>query len=1135
MTGNGQSAANPQYLKTIIPPAPNAANLGVYADYPVEGFSGIPGITIKIHEIKLNGFTLPIDLSYNASGVKVSTVASWVGLGWSLNAGGLITRSVNRFPDDIWRSWTKSKKYGYLLDGAGAANNFTDVNKTSLQIANQLSEISGSAYHYDDNLNPELECKEGYSAYAFDTEPDVFYYNFSGTTGKFIMALDKSMKFIPFRNFHSTYQLDESPYPDWAWNSYGIRSFKMTDDYGNQYLFSNVDSSATSSANGSFFALCGDRGTPFEPKLDYRFFSSWYLTKITTANGEEINFSYVLEKIKSVNRTMRGRDYYDFIEGKVAVDDYETTTYSNRLVSIETSNEKVIFSAEMSRDDLYNSKALTGISIYSKRNAQLELKRKFTFNYTYFQSPQQQVSIPGVWSPRDGGGDIFKRLKLNSITESSGVLQKAPYEFSYNEDVQIPHRYSYEQDFWGYFNDNNDVHPFPMLYVYPSMTGAKRLSIFQRYSYPGVQLSLFGANRKTNPNTIAAWTINKIKYPTAGYTSFEFESHDFFYNEQNRIGGGLRLKRKVTGDCEGCTGQIVKNYSYRQSADLGKSSGVILNIPSFGNTENACGYFARSAGQDVWPNTFAANSYNYFKYFTVKTDYSKSTLGSDEGINVGYTEIREETEDNGYTIRTFAVPAKSDDLNDTPGGGYCDAATDGYCDNLFEVPAIKYVTGYHLLDAGGWGCFNGQTNYSTPQTFTSGPDLNGLDFSKTAYPFPPNINYEWNRGLLLGSKVFDKNGYPVKEEKFRYRIYYPGSGIAYIPGLLFTNSSNYNIKAGASIYPDELWVYSKYRLIANITKLLEETTERIFDQNDHTKFIELKTNYFYENSSFANNTRMDTYDSKGSLVSVRKKYPFQKNEIKSITSLTASAEVALDTMASRNIIALPILEETYKNGNFVSSSLVNYRVWPTPTVLVAPEEIYLKKGSNERELAAQFHTYDSHGNILEQSRSGDMHHSYIWGYNKTYPIADVTNASPNEIFHESFEENAGTLDANAKTGKRSYNGDYFLNFPLPSTAQPYLLTYWYWDGIQWQYLEKNYSGPILLTEGTKIDEVRVYPSKANMTTYTYDPLVGITSQCSVNNIVIYYEYDALGRLKSIRNQHKEILKQLDYQYRVTGY
>jgi len=63
------------------------------------------------------------------------------------------------------------------------------------------------------------------------------------------------------------------------------------------------------------------------------------------------------------------------------------------------------------------------------------------------------------------------------------------------------------------------------------------------------------------------------------------------------------------------------------------------------------------------------------------------------------------------------------------------------------------------------------------------------------------------------------------------------------------------------------------------------------------------------------------------------------------------------------------------------------------------------------------------------------------------------------------------------------------------------------------------------------DDVRIYPSDAQMTTCTYEPLIGMTSQCDVNNKFGYYEYDGLGRLKLIKDQDGNILKTFDYNYK----
>jgi hypothetical protein len=90
----------------VIPPSPNAASLGQYGDVSVSNNTGVPSISIPLYTVKSVGIELPISLSYHGSGIKVAQEASWVGLGWALNTGGVITRAV-RGSDDL-------KLYGYL-------------------------------------------------------------------------------------------------------------------------------------------------------------------------------------------------------------------------------------------------------------------------------------------------------------------------------------------------------------------------------------------------------------------------------------------------------------------------------------------------------------------------------------------------------------------------------------------------------------------------------------------------------------------------------------------------------------------------------------------------------------------------------------------------------------------------------------------------------------------------------------------------------------------------------------------------------------------------------------------------------------------------------------------------------------
>lgn len=80
-------------------PSPNAASLSVYGEVPVGYYTGVPDINIPLYELELDGMKFPLSLNYHASGVRVAQDAGWVGMGWSLNAGGCITCSVRGWAD----------------------------------------------------------------------------------------------------------------------------------------------------------------------------------------------------------------------------------------------------------------------------------------------------------------------------------------------------------------------------------------------------------------------------------------------------------------------------------------------------------------------------------------------------------------------------------------------------------------------------------------------------------------------------------------------------------------------------------------------------------------------------------------------------------------------------------------------------------------------------------------------------------------------------------------------------------------------------------------------------------------------------------------------------------------------------
>jgi hypothetical protein len=84
----------------------------------------------------------------------------------------------------------------------------------------------------------------------------------------------------------------------------------------------------------------------------------------------------------------------------------------------------------------------------------------------------------------------------------------------------------------------------------------------------------------------------------------------------------------------------------------------------------------------------------------------------------------------------------------------------------------------------------------------------------------------------------------------------------------------------------------------------------------------------------------------------------------------------------------------------------------------------------------------------------------------------------------------------------------------------------------WRYFEHRIAGQtqIVIDGSGWVDELRFYPATAQMTTYTYAPLIGMSSACDINNSIKYFEYDAAGRLSVVRDQDKNVLQKICYNY-----
>ena len=115
--GNAQSVE----LPTIVPPPPTVANLMKFEEVPVSHYTGQPDISIPLYSKQISS-TLSLDFAsaYNTRGIKLRSYSGWVGTGWNLSGGGVVSMTIRDLP------YEKRKR----KNGVGGVNGIGSLNNT---------------------------------------------------------------------------------------------------------------------------------------------------------------------------------------------------------------------------------------------------------------------------------------------------------------------------------------------------------------------------------------------------------------------------------------------------------------------------------------------------------------------------------------------------------------------------------------------------------------------------------------------------------------------------------------------------------------------------------------------------------------------------------------------------------------------------------------------------------------------------------------------------------------------------------------------------------------------------------------------------------------------------------------------
>lgn len=791
--------------------SPNAASLGKFGEVPVSLYTGTPNITIPIYNVEGNSLNLPVTLNYHAQGNRVEEIASWVGLGWALKAGGVITRTVVGLPDEIGNG------YYHTGDQLYSGSNWPNPSQTFFGLMSNES---------------------------VDTEPDMFFFLLPFSSGKFVMTpknlANSEIRTVPYQKVKIT--------PDLMNNRWTL----VTPD-GVMYIFGAINNNGAVETTTDYNYSPG--GSLPGAKFGVGYTSAWYLAEIHAPNSDEvIEFEYtnygVTHKIRTYKEKFLENQTYPepcVTDESTIVGEYDVST--PKLQSISWNGGRMDFIANTLREDALSPANPTStqqeyqldeIQVFSSADS---LLKKVKFDYSYFR------------------GD--KRLRLDEIQEfGSGNTQNPPYTFEYDDQPFPARTTSYAVDHWGYYNAKTS-----------------NASLIPEVYDPSTGILYQGADREPDPSAMKVGILEKITYPTGGYTMLTFEANKYGSVSGDTtllVPGNLNTESvKADGFAEGGIVTKTKNFTVGgespASADISayftNNCGNNIGCP-FVKIEKDDNTFAKEYREDINEEvSLAPGSYTltaYAEYNQIadisvqwrENYYAKEKLAG--GLRIKEVRSFSSLTDNSPQVKKYEYKTFSNQNDPTRSSGvilreptyhYWYNATN--CNYLSRSSVSKtplgmtrgsYV-GYKEVTVihGENGEFGKEVHHF--RTAEEAPDY---DYP-ALWPFGRKTSQDWKRGQLTRKIIYDSSGVAKQTVVDNYTFTNNTQSTFNYRGLSF-QEVNSNIS-----------VYNAYEIISTWTYLNgRETT-----LNDQDNNLVFSVDFIYSSPSHLQLTRKIESNSDG--------------------------------------------------------------------------------------------------------------------------------------------------------------------------------------------------------------------------------------------------------------------------------
>ncbi|MBL7699868.1 MAG: hypothetical protein JNK79_17000 [Chitinophagaceae bacterium] len=1122
-------------LPQIAPASPDAAAIERFGNFPVTYSTGVPNISIPLWTIQCGSLSWPLALSYHASGIKVDQSASMVGLGWNLDGPAVITRIINGRPDE----------------------------ETIPVEPPDFENVTDNDYDYLYKVNKGLS----------DGELDLFNFSFNGRSGKFVIPHNDAVNVlqIPQSNLKITHDAS-------------LNVFTIKDEMGIVYTFDQKEITTITSAGPSTVV---NTTSWYLSKVELPDKNNTIeFTYEGAGPAADTYFTYT-QVLGNKYQQSVGGGQPDLVPISQNISPSSSGVSINllKLTGITFPNGSIVLNYDLNpREDLgggnnvYNK--LKSIVINEKTEGfdtvvLVAPVKTFHFNQSYFNyRPTGWADVAATY-----------RLRLDNVVETGSLIGPdfKEYTFQYNLAANMSPRGSNGQDNWGF---NNGITSNQ------SLMQSENVTFYDGTTT--ISTTVGDADRSVNAAQMKAWMLTSITYPTGGKTEFDYEPHQYATDLtlSSPINFGVSVIGNQAQPLEQTstftyTGNIVPgttrlSFSMSRIDFTGVTQRSVVVLRDLTLSQDV---FLLSQDRPLERITYdqPINLIGGHQYQLKATLYYSGAPQSllDASIGVRWSESSTAPDiRSGGGLRIKQMLHYSN--NSTVVGKEIFVYDTAVTLTPFNLINQRYKdVNYRLGIASGLGCaywpspvcrvYNSQSVYAlsnalgSPMLYRRVEKINvdpatGTPSGKSEFVYdvfqdqtipvggPLALGAQWSNGFLTSEthyKYSAGNYVMVQKKENQYNYYNSGytRSLRVEPKVIIEFCSK---QESASTVDEDLRYYTVH--VPTGSKRLSRQIVTDVDEFQHN-LVTTTINY-YGSPDYDYPTAVVVVDGKNNRDSVT---------YKRSPDLAQTGNV-YNKMELQNMLQPVIEQVTFKNAVKLNTLKNNYRDWFGNSKVIALDTVQASLYTNPLETRLRYYGYDTYGNLLSMSKDKDNMSSFIWAYNKTRPIAQVVNASSSSIAYTSFETSetggwsgivgAGLTLSGSITGLRAFTKNSFnISKSGLSNTTSYTISYWSKNGAYsvnsttgtagrtvngWTFYSHTVTpttGTISVTGSGSIDELRLFPSGVGqMTTYTYNPLTGVTSMSDVNNRITYYEYDELQRPILIRDQDRNILKKFAYNY-----